>query len=75
MATVPSRVKDAESLEADLARVAAELSQAHPEVPTSLVSDLVQRTAASLRTTAKITEFIPVLVRNQVATALRQPAA
>ena len=65
-------VADRVDLSAELERITDELAVAHPEVPTSKVRLMVDEFATSLSRSAKITEFIPVLVRNQVGTALRR---
>ena len=64
-----------ENLSAQLGRVADDLAHAHPEIPPQKIHAMVETSASSLREGAKLTEFIPVLVRTQVATALRRSAA
>jgi hypothetical protein len=60
---------------AELARITEELSRKHPNIPASEVQTLVADCAAALRRSAKVTDFIPVLVRNEVSTTLRRTAA
>jgi hypothetical protein len=59
---------------AELVQISAELSRKHPDVPADRVRELVNRSAVSLRQRARVTDFIPVLVINQVSTQLRHTA-
>jgi hypothetical protein len=69
--TVPEK----QNLDAELGRLTAELSAEFSSVPTERVRQLVNDSALAMRSTAKITEFIPVLVRNEVISSLRRTAA
>jgi hypothetical protein len=68
-------IDDSLPQQAELAWVSADLIRAFPGVLPETVNELVKSAAAGLNSGARFTEFIPVLVRNQVGTALRRSAA
>jgi CTP:molybdopterin cytidylyltransferase MocA len=69
---VPAGV--ARSLDEQLHRVRTELAADHPELSPEQVRALVEAAARQF-SEAKITEFVPILVRRHIDAALRHTAA
>ena len=74
--TIGESVRDGDADQnAELARIAEELTRKHPEVPADHIQALVQRVVDSMPQQARVTDFIPVLVINEVSSTLRRTAA
>ena len=71
MASLTVSRTSAASIAEELRRVSDDLVHRYPHVPAERVRMLVERSADHLRG-AKIIDYVPILVRHEVTTALRQ---